>query len=468
MKGRLLTAITLTILATAVLSIGQTTQQTENTADAEPTKTATAKTENDSPDQSTNSNDASKQADGEDQDRVRIVSADYIKRFRSPIGDTLLKPFRAIAPAVTARITQFEEKREFEYLFGIKTGLPVQPQFGSSRPGSGFGVGLTADSGDFFTEDLKVKASTLVSFSGYVENSAAVEYTPQRVLKDKLKIEFRGFQSIRPREDFYGTGARSSEGDRTTFFHRLYGVRVEGTYRFNPRLRVGAFTEFSRNDITDGKDPKGAAISHVFAKTPLAGLARNIRLQDTGGFVEVDYRDESENPHAGWFSRFTFTNTNEITSHGFGWRNYKVDSRAYLPLGSNLRVLAVRFQGDFNDQNDTGEVPFFRLASLGDDETLRGYDLNRFRGLNSMHVNVEYRFKLMQGFTNEGFKGVEAIMFSDIGQVYDNLSELNWRNVRTTFGGGFQFLTAKRVGLAVLYAKSPEKGRLIFRFGKTF
>jgi hemolysin activation/secretion protein len=108
------------------------------------------------------------------------------------------------------------------------------------------------------------------------------------------------------------------------------------------------------------------------------------------------------------------------------------------------------------------------LASLGNDETLRGYELNRFRGLNSMHLNVEYRFKLMQGFTNEGFKGVEAVMFSDIGQVYNNLRELSGSSIRATWGGGFQFVTDKSVGSAVLYAKSPETGRLIFRFGKTF
>ena len=400
--------------------------------------------------------------------RRRIVDAETLKKQRSRVGDVLLKPFRAIAPAVMGRLTQFEENREFELLFGFKTDFPLKPQFGSVIPGSGFGAGFTTSTGDKLSKNIKLVASSFVTFEGYVENKAGLEITPQKFAKNKLKIELTGSQSIRPDEDFYGSGAESTEDNETSYFRRQLGVKLAASYQLNKNIKVGAFTDYTHNDITEGADEEEDVITGRFDRFTLPGLDRDIDLLDTGMFVEFDYRDEPDNPHAGWFTRASFSNVAGFGRKDFGWVNYKFDSRAYVPIGSKRRIIALRMQGNFNDRKAGSNIPFFRLARLGGNETLRGYELGRFQGLNSLHMNVEYRFKVMQGFTNEGFKSVEAIMFTDIGQVYNNYRELGWGNVHATWGGGFQFVTTKSVGLTILYAKSPESGRLIFRAGKTF
>ena len=74
----------------------------------------------------------------------------------------------------------------------------------------------------------------------------------------------------------------------------------------------------------------------------------------------------------------------------------------------------------------------------------------------------------MQGFETSGFTGVEGVFFGDFGQVFNKREELKFRNIRSTWGGGLRFTTKESVALSMLYGRSPEGGRLILSFGKTF
>lgn len=399
--------------------------------------------------------------------RRRIVTAEDIKKRRSAIGSFLMKPFRAIAPAVTDRITTFEEDKQYLILFGPRT-YPISPAFGGVSEDSGFGVGFTASTKDYLSKDFRIIGSALVTSKNYARTNVGFEYTPQKFAKNKLKIKLIGEQLLLAEEDFYGSGANSIRENETSFYHRQLGAKLSVDFEVNKNVKFGAFGEFTRNDITEGGGDPSFVISDRFNSQTLPGLDRNIRLIETGAFVQTQMLDEPENPHSGWSTKFSFSNVDSVGRSYFGWQNYEIDARTYIPLGNKLRVVALRFLGDFKDTKGNSAVPFFRLARLGDGETLRGYDTFRFQGNNAMHLNVEYRFKLMQGFETSGFTGVEGVFFGDFGQVYNNYNELKWQNVRATWGGGFRVTTKSSVALTILYAQSPERGGILWRFGRTF
>src|SRR5439155_16977770 len=100
-------------------------------------------------------------------------------------------------------------------------------------------------------------------------------------------------------------------------------------------------------------------------------------------------------------------------------------------LGSKRKVLALRFIGNFNDPKGGSQIPFFRLAKLGDLSTLRGYGTYRFQARNSIASSIEYRYRLG--------RWMDAFLFNDWGQVFDHVSEINSKNLHATFGGGIQF-----------------------------
>ncbi len=403
----------------------------------------------------------------DEQQRRRIVTADDIKKRRSAIGSFLMKPFRAVAPAVMDRITTFEEDKQYLILFGPQT-FPINPQFGGVSEDSGFGVGFTASTRDYLSKDFRIIGSTLVTSKNYARTNVGFEFTPQKFAKNKLTIKLIGQQLLLAQEDFYGTGANSSKDNETSFYQRQLGAKLSVDFEVNKNLKFGAFTEFTRNDITEGGGDTSFVISDRFNSQTLPGLDRNVRLLETGAFIQTQMLDEPENPHSGWSTKFSFSNVDSPGRNSFGWQNYGIDARTYIPLGNKLRVVALRFLGDFKDTKGNSAVPFFRLARLGTGETLRGYDTFRFQGNNLVHLNVEYRFKLMQGFETSGFTGVEGVFFGDFGQVYNNYDELKWRNLRATWGGGFRITTKSSVALTLLYAQSPERGGILWRFGRTF
>ncbi len=401
------------------------------------------------------------------QGRRRIVTAEDIKKRRSAIGGFLMKPFRAIAPAASNGMTIFEEEKQYLILFGPTT-FPINPLFGGVTEDSGFGVGFTASTKDYLSKDFRLVGSSLVTTKRYVRNTFGLEITPQKFADKKLEIKLIGQQLLLSQEDFYGAGANSVRGDETTYYHRQLGAKLSIGFELSKHLKFGAFSEFTKNDITEGGGDLLIPITARFNAVTLPGLDRNIRLLDSGFFVQAEHLDEPENPHSGWSTRFDFSNADSFGRNDFGWINYKVDARTYIPLGNKLRVIALRFLGDFKDPKGNSDIPVFKLARLGNAETLRGYDTFRFQGINSMHLNVEYRFRLMQGFETSGFTGVEGVFFGDFGQVYNNYDELKWRNVRGTWGGGFRIMSRSSVALTLLYAQSPERGGIFWRFGKTF
>lgn len=407
--------------------------------------------------------------DSGDLPRRRIVSREQIKKSESAISRFLLAPFRAIAPAINSRVTKFENERELNQLGIFLSNPSIYPTFGSLGEGSGFGAGVYLSTADKLSENFKLFASGHATFSKYTDIRGGIEITPTKFANGKLRFNLTGRFLLSPEEDFFGIGATSFRSNRTSYFRRERGARFEADWQVLPKLKIGAFTDFSYNSITNGKDRTVARLTEIFSPQTISGISRTVRLLDNGAFLEYEGRDEPENPHAGTFARFSVSSTDGLGSENdFGAINHDIDARGYLPLGSKRRVLAVRFLGNFKDLKANSTIPFFRLARLGDAETLRGYESYRFQGLNAVHLNIEYRFKLVQGIETGGFHGVEAIFFSDSGQVFDRREELSARNIRTTWGGGIQFIARKSVAFTILYAKSPERSRVIFRFGKTF
>ena len=400
-------------------------------------------------------------------ERRRIITAEEIKKRRSPVGSLLMKPFRSIAPVVTDRVTVFEEDKQYLLLFGAAT-LPISPAFGGVTENSGFGVGFTATSRDYISKDFRIVGSSLVTTEKYARTNFGFEITPQKFRKNDLTIKLIGEQLLLAEQDFYGRGVNSIQDDESEYYQRQLGAKLSFEFEPSKNFEFGAFSEFTRNDITGRNDEDSLSISDRFNSQVLRGFDRNVRLLETGAFIESKFLDEEENPHLGFSTKFSFSNVDSPGSKDFGWQNYGIDARTYIPLGNKLRVIALRFLGDFKETKGNSAIPFFRLAKLGTGETLRGYDTYRFQGKNSVHLNAEYRFKLMQGFETSGFTGVEGVFFGDFGQVYNRRSELSSKNLRATWGGGFRITTAESVVLTILYAQSPERGTVIWRFGRTF
>ena len=90
-------------------------------------------------------------------------------------------------------------------------------------------------------------------------------------------------------------------------------------------------------------------------------------------------------------------------------------------------------------------IPFFELSELGGDETLRGFGENRFLDEGRVLVNAEERFKVFQLNYGNVRTDIELAVFTDVGRVFHNFSDLGSGKIQAVVGGGIRFLAASQI-----------------------
>ncbi len=380
---------------------------------------------------------------------------------KSPLpARIVLAPFRALAPKADRGMTYVETSNVLERLRIILSNPHIQPLFGGLGDGTGFGGGVYLSTAESLSKHANVFFSSHFTTRQYLLTQWGARTDPTGGAMRVFSLDLAARYHLRPEEGFFGLGPQSQRRQRTSYNLQERGIGLTASVKLPRRFRLGVGVDYSSNRIFDGKDDRFATVPETFGPGAVAGLEKGAALLGTSAFAEFDGRDEPGNPRAGAYMRFAVTSNDSVGRGDFGYVNYLVDARGYIPLGTKRRVLALRVLGDLNDRKGGSEIPFFRLARLGTSQTLRGYDTYRFHGRNAIASNIEYRYQLIQG--------IEAVAFTDIGQVFGPRSEFNTTNIHATFGGGAQFGSKKSIFLRILVGKSGEGSRFFFSFGPTF
>ena len=160
-----------------------------------------------------------------------------------------------------------------------------------------------------------------------------------------------------------------------------------------------------------------------------------------------------------WAPRFLFTDYPMASVMG--------DIRQFytIPVTRLKPVLAMRAAGT----KTFGKVPYWDMPHLGDELTLRGYPLFRFRGDAALFYNVELRTWLYRHPFLEFKLGTHV--FHDSGRVFsgdDGLGDL-FRGYHKTFGGGIAIaLFTPDFILRIDSGFSDEMYRLYMNIGYMF
>jgi hemolysin activation/secretion protein len=104
------------------------------------------------------------------------------------------------------------------------------------------------------------------------------------------------------------------------------------------------------------------------------------------------------------------------------------------------------------------DVPFFEQSSLGGQNNLRGYGVDRFIDQHLIALSIEERIHLVRtkiaGVTAE----FEIAPFLDTGQVFSNFKDVSFKSYRMTPGIGFRGLVKPNVVGRIDYGYSREGG----------
>lgn len=202
-----------------------------------------------------------------------------------------------------------------------------------------------------------------------------------------------------------------------------------------------------------------------------------------GGWVSIiqtalifDTRDFEPDPTKGYYFEVANEYSSKYIGSQFDFNKLFIQGRAYqkIPVGKRT-VLAGRF-GIGNIFGDN--APFFEfqdqwspegsINALGGRQSLRGYRANRFLARSMWFTNVELRVRLAETKLGKQRFAFGVAPFFDAGTVRDRWQDLNFNNIKYSYGGGLRIAWNQSTILSFDYGHSKEDRLFYFGIGQAF
>lgn len=202
-----------------------------------------------------------------------------------------------------------------------------------------------------------------------------------------------------------------------------------------------------------------------------------------GGWISIiqtalifDTRDFEPDPTKGYYFEIANEYSSEYIGSQFDFNKLFIQGRAYqkLPFGKRT-VLAGRFgAGNIFGNN----APFFEfqdqwspegsINALGGRQSLRGYRANRFLARSMWFTNIELRIRIAETKLGKQRFAFGIAPFFDAGTVRDRWQNLNFENIKTSYGGGLRIAWNQSTILSFDYGRSKEDKLFYIGIGQAF
>lgn len=353
---------------------------------------------------------------------------------------------------VEKALLYLERERIVERLFGGEGWYPV---IGSLQRGGGFAVGAGYRR-HFANRALLFDTTAVYSFKGY--RLLKGEFGPDRLLGDRLRVTALARYRYFPQEDYFGLGPRSLKANRTNYLFEETEFGGQAVLQPLPWLRWTNKVSLLNPRIGAGTDTLQPSIETIFVEATAPGLDRQPNFLETSTLIELDGRDQPGNPRAGTYGALLVSRYRDRDDLGYDSSRVAGEVQQYFPIFDKKRVIVFRGAFNHHDPAAGSRVPFYYLASLGGKDSIRGFNDFRFRDLNAMLFNAEYRW--------EAFAGLDMALFYDLGDVKPQWSELSWSDLKRSWGIGFRFNTYQAIFMRTEIAfNSGEGTRFFVAFG---
>jgi outer membrane protein assembly factor BamA len=252
-------------------------------------------------------------------------------------------------------------------------------------------------------------------------------------------------------DDFWGLGKRAPDGSKESYKFKQYYIYLHPQFQIGRKLFLGTVYEFQR--VFDVEYPAGG----LFDQDNVVGR-RGYAVSGLGFSLTYDTRNNAFAPDRGMMLQFYFDHFASILGSDYQYTNFVIDLRRFIRVYKG-QVLALQAFGTFN----AGEVPLRSLAYLGGANNMRGYYAGRYRDKNAGMLQAEYRIPL--------WWRIGAVGFGDIGNVGPELSDINLRHFKYSYGGGLRIALnqSEKLNLRLDYglAKGDSQG-FYLQLGEAF
>jgi len=333
----------------------------------------------------------------------------------------------------------------------------------------------------FVDRDLLGNRTTFDLEGLYSENSQRIVRltvaTPP-LWEDRLLILFRGAYVNDPIRRFWGLG-NNDQGPDPVSVNGVEDIRAGVTFAWRPFERVSFNVEsgWRRVNIRDG---------HGLDDLPFTpGVFPDLTGIEGGDVSPLALslvwtsRDDIFHPTEGWRLILKALHTNRDLGSDFEFTQFIGDMGFVYSFFDDNLTLAARANGEHINGPDQA-VPYWEMAQLGGDDTLRGFFPNRFYGTGRVVVNTEVRFPIANfDFFDLWRVRIGGVAFGDTGRVFisddavrqeeGEEAEPELNRYRWDYGAGLRISLSEALVARIDVGFSEEETALVYlAFGQTF
>lgn len=333
--------------------------------------------------------------------------------------------------------------------------LKVHPFFESAYAGGGFtlGVGYLQHVSSYNTLDLRGS----YTISGYKRIEAA--FLAPRVFDRHGSLTVIGGWREATQVGFYGTGTSTSKADRANYqFDQPYGSATLDFCPTRKLLLLSGGVDLS----TWNQGPGGGSapsVDEVYTPATLPGLGASPTYLHSHATIGLDSRPSPGYARYGGFYRVTFHDYRDSDTQ-FGFRQTDYEAVQHVPVLRDTWVLSLHGRLELANAANEQTIPFFMLPALGGGSSLRGFASWRFRDLNAMLLQAEWRV-LANRF-------LDMAVFYDAGKVSARRSDLTDGPLKSDYGLGFRVHSPLATPLRIEFARSNEGLVIVFSSKSSF
>jgi hypothetical protein len=328
------------------------------------------------------------------------------------------------------------------------------PYFASVYSGGGFtlGAGFREYYGDRTHWDIKGLYS--------VKSYKFIELSTDSWAHAHGKVDLHGRVGWRDatQVSYYGLGMDTVPEDRSTF--RLKQGYVAGNADLRPVkfLVFGAGATYEDYSMGSGQGTV-PSIEEIYTPATAPGLGISPKYLHTTASAGLDSR-----PSPGYARHGSLV---EVRYHNYADQDktYSFD-RADGEIIEHIPILRENWVMSLHGLvqttlNDSDQVPYFLLPSLGSGSTLRAFPSWRFRDRHSLLMSGELRW-----IPNR--LAIDMAFFFDTGKVAPRWDDLGFKGLKNNGGVGIRFHGPMATPLRIDFAKGSEGINIVFSGNAAF
>jgi hypothetical protein len=349
-------------------------------------------------------------------------------------------------PFTPNRVEQLIENVEQAML---TDSIRLHPYFESAYAGGGFtmGIGYRRHVSAYNLVDVRGSFTS----KGYKRVEAA--FMAPRLFDRRGALTVIGGWRDATQVGFYGTGINTSVNDRANYrFTQPYGSASLDFWPTRHLLLLHGGLELSRWNIKSGKGEE-PSVDMVYTPESLPGLGTSTTYVHSEATLALDSRPSPFYARRGGYYGVSFHDFHDQDGR-YGFRRTDYEGIQHIPILRDAWVLSLHGELQLANAASNQTVPFYMLPALGGGSSLRAFASWRFRDLNSLLMQADWRVLANRFF--------DVALFYDAGRVATHRSDLTSAPLKSNYGVGFRLHSAIATPLRIDFARGNEGLNIVF------